>query len=149
MTRAEQGAPTPPELAAVLDGSVPPGMLAWPGDRPVEEAVAAARDAGWSAVLLDLDGVTDKERFMDRCAEALRLPDWFGRTWDGLADCLIDLSWCPPAPGRLLALRAWQGYAAAAPRDWAVVEDVLTGAVAFWHTTPPGLAVVVPRAADA
>ncbi len=33
---------------------------------------------------------------MTALTEALRLPDYFGRNWDALTDCLRDLSWLPP-----------------------------------------------------
>ncbi|MFJ9417383.1 MULTISPECIES: barstar family protein [unclassified Streptomyces] len=135
----------PRPLAAVLDGSTPPGVLPWPGDRPLSDALAAARDAGWSTATLDLEGAVDKAEFMDRCARSLRLPQWFGRNWDALADCLTDLSWCPADGGRLLALTGWQGYAAAVPEDWSVVEGVLADAVGYWRGTDTGLAVIMAR----
>lgn len=84
-------------------------------DGTLADVLAAA---GWSQVRLDLTGVTDKPAFMDRCARALGLPDWFGRNWDALADCLGDLSWAPPARGRLLVVTGWRDFARAAPRDW-------------------------------
>ncbi|MFD8546217.1 barstar family protein [Streptomyces sp. NPDC059649] len=145
MTGPTEPVAVPRPLAAVLDGRTPPGVLPWPADRPVAEALAAARDAGWTGAVLGLEGVADKAAFMDRCAGALRLPDWFGRNWDALADCLTDLSWCPAGRGRLLAVTGWQGYAAAAPEDWAVVESVLADAVGFWRDTGTGLAVVLAR----
>ncbi|MGW5937197.1 barstar family protein [Streptomyces celluloflavus] len=135
----------PRPLAAVLDGSTPPGVLPWPADRPVEEALAAAREAGWSGAVLDLAGVADKAEFMARCAGSLRLPDWFGRNWDALADCLTDLSWCPATGGWLLVVTGWQGYASAAPDDWSVVEGVLADAVGYWRGTATGLAVIMVR----
>jgi RNAse (barnase) inhibitor barstar len=33
----------------------------------------------------------DKAEILDAFAEALRLPDWFGRNWDALVDALRDL----------------------------------------------------------
>lgn len=41
-------------------------------------------------------GVSSKEQLMPVREEALRLPDYFGRNWDALFDCLRDLSWLPP-----------------------------------------------------
>ncbi|MFG2136630.1 barstar family protein [Streptomyces sp. NPDC048650] len=137
--------PVPRPLAAVLDGSTPAGVLPWPADRPIADALAAARDAGWSGAVLDLEGVVDKGEFMERCARSLRLPQWFGRNWDALADCLTDLSWCPADGGRLLVLTGWQGYGAAAPDDWSIVEGVLADAVGYWRGTDTGLAVVMVR----
>ncbi|GCD39121.1 hypothetical protein OEIGOIKO_06950 [Streptomyces chrestomyceticus JCM 4735] len=138
-------APAPRPLAAVLDGSTPPGVVPWPHDRPAYEALDAARAVGWHGALLDLEGVTDKAEFMDRCAKALRLPDWFGRNWDALADCLTDLSWCPADRGRVLVVCGWQQYASAAPDDWSVAEEVIADAVGFWRDTDTGLVVVMAR----
>ncbi|GGU69093.1 hypothetical protein GCM10010211_38210 [Streptomyces albospinus] len=138
-------AEVPRPLAAVLDGSTPAGVLSWPADRPLADALAAARDAGWSGAALDLEGALDKAEFMDRCARSLRLPDYFGRNWDALADCLTDLSWCPADRGRLLVVTGWQGYAAAVPEDWSIVETVLADAVGYWRDTDTGLAVIMAR----
>ncbi|RSS81807.1 barstar family protein [Streptomyces sp. WAC06614] len=106
--------------------------------QPIAPALAAADAAGWTTVRLDLDGVRTKAELMDRCARALRLPDWFGRNWDALADCLVDLSWLEPAPGRLLAVTSWRGYARARPADWETFEDVLEEAVEFWRAQEAG-----------
>ncbi|WP_438488998.1 barstar family protein [Streptomyces sp. S186] len=133
----------PPALAAVLDGRTPAGVLPWPAGRPVADALAAARDAGWHAATLDLGGVTDKATFLDRCADALDFPGYFGHNWDALADCLTDLAWLPPARGRLLAVTGWQEYATAVPEDWSVVEGVLADAVGYWRDTDTGLAVIM------
>ncbi|MFF0429871.1 barstar family protein [Streptomyces sp. NPDC004520] len=75
-------------------------------------------------VVLDLAGVTDKAALMDRCAAALALPDWFGRNWDALADCLTDL----PEPVTLV-VTGWQAYARAQPREWRTAQDVFATAV--------------------
>ncbi|MEW2417396.1 barstar family protein [Streptomyces sp. NPDC046866] len=101
--------------------------------QPLAPALAAAERAGWATVRVDLDGVRDKAGLMRRWEAALRLPDWFGGNWDALADALIDLSWLPPAPGRLLAVTSWQGYAAARPADWETLREVLREAVAHWR----------------
>src|SRR5690606_7438472 len=52
-----------------------------------------ARGLGFAAVAIDLSGCRDKDEAFERFAAALRFPDWFGRNWDALADCLDDLSW--------------------------------------------------------
>ncbi|MGH4030520.1 barstar family protein [Actinomycetota bacterium Odt1-20B] len=95
--------------------------------------LTALRGEGWSTYALDLAGVRDKAAFMARCARDLALPDWFGRNWDALADCLTDLSWAPPARGRLIVVSGWQEYADAAPQEWGVAREVLTDAVAHWR----------------
>jgi RNAse (barnase) inhibitor barstar len=83
-------------------------------------------------VTLDLDGVTDKAGLMDRCARALRLPDWFGRNWDALADSLADHTVWPEGAveqGLAVVVRNWQPYAKARPEEWEIAQDVFTEAV--------------------
>ncbi|MER6345797.1 barstar family protein [Streptomyces sp. NPDC001595] len=92
------------------------------------------------AVTLDLGGVTGKAELMDRCARALRLPDWFGRNWDALADSLGDHTLWPDGAverGLLIVVRNWQGYAKARPDEWEIAQEVFGEAVD--HT--PALAV--------
>lgn len=95
-------------------------------------------------IVLDLTGVADRQAFMDRCAADLGLPDWFGRNWDALADCLTDLSWWPAEPGgRRLHVRGWRGFAAVLPREWRIVKDILRDAELFWRDTDTELRVVL------
>ncbi|MFF7079950.1 barstar family protein [Streptomyces lavendulae] len=106
--------------------------------QPLAPALAAAEEAGWAVVRLDLDGVRSKAALMRRCAAALHAPDWFGGNWDALADVLVDLSWLPPAPGRLLVVSSWRGYAAERPEDWETLREVLEEAVDFWREADEG-----------
>jgi hypothetical protein len=130
-------------LAPVLDGSAPAGVLSWPARLQAERALEAARAAGWETAALDLAGVSDKAGLMQACADALRLPDWFGANWDALADCLGDLEWWPAGRGRLVLVRDWQEYAAARPADWRVLQEIFADAAAHWRETDTPLVVVM------
>ncbi|MGW7102988.1 barstar family protein [Streptomyces sp. NPDC054838] len=101
------------------------------GAGPLGPALAAADEAGWTTLRLDLDGVGSKAELLRRCGEALRVPEWFGGNWDALADVLTDLSWLPEAPGRLVAVTSWQDYAQARPGEWATLREILERAVDF------------------
>jgi RNAse (barnase) inhibitor barstar len=39
--------------------------------------------------------VSSNEQLFEALSQALRLPDYFGRNWDALDECLHDLSWIP------------------------------------------------------
>ncbi|MGA4847664.1 barstar family protein [Streptomyces sp. G5(2025)] len=119
-----------------------------PGDTdttpdPLQPVLDAARDAGWTTAALSLAGVRDKAAFMERCARGLGLPNWFGRNWDALADCLGDLSWAPPARGRLLVVSDWQEYARAAPEEWETAQEVFSSAIEHWRGAKTGLEIVL------
>jgi hypothetical protein len=62
---------------------------------------------------------------IEAIARALRFPDWFGGNWDGLEDCLIDLSWRKP-PHRLVL----QGFRTG--DELGILIDVLASAAQFW-----------------
>ncbi|EFH28466.1 MULTISPECIES: barstar family protein [Streptomyces] len=97
------------------------------------------------AVTLDLDGVTDKAGLMDRCARDLRLPDWFGRNWDALADVLSDPGLWSENSGdgdgdgdgvgvgeeTVVVVRHWDRYAKARPDEWATAREVFAQASAL------------------
>ena len=94
------------------------------------------------AVTLDLDGVTDKAGLMDRCVQALQLPDWFGRNWDALADSLGDHTVWPEGAverGLLVVVRNWQPYAKERPDEWETAVGVFGDAV----DATPELSVVL------
>ncbi|CAM5483145.1 Inosine-5'-monophosphate dehydrogenase [Streptomyces fumanus] len=60
-----------------------------------------------------------KAGLMDRCARDLALPDWFGRNWDALADCLADPALWPEQAadrGLLLVVRGPAGVRRGAAR---------------------------------
>ncbi|MFG2799198.1 barstar family protein [Streptomyces pseudovenezuelae] len=85
-------------------------------------------------VTLDLDGVTDKAGLMDRCARDLRLPDWFGRNWDALADVLSDPDlWSGDGVDEetVVVVRHWDRYAEARPDEWATAREVFAQASAL------------------
>ena len=54
-----------------------------------------ARQNGLPYARISLHGSTDKQAILKSISEALAFPEWFGRNWDALEDCLGDLSWRP------------------------------------------------------
>ncbi|MFF7214100.1 barstar family protein [Streptomyces sp. NPDC008238] len=100
-----------------------------------------------ATTVLDLQGVTTKSAFMERCAEQLRLPGWFGRNWDALYDCLTDLPGSEPG-GLRLVVRGWHDFAAAEPGEWRTARRVLEDAAAFRAPAVPPLQVVLEEPTD-
>ncbi|MBB5933741.1 barstar family protein [Streptomyces zagrosensis] len=89
-------------------------------------------DTGPHTAHLHLDGVRDKATFLDRCARDLDLPEWFGRNWDALDECLRDLSWWGRPSGYEIRVRGWQEFRAAAPDTANTAAEVLADAIAYW-----------------
>ncbi|WP_037635782.1 barstar family protein [Streptomyces katrae] len=111
--------------------------------QPPAPAVAAAEKAGWTTLRVDLAGVRSKAELMRRWGAALAVPAWFGGNWDALADALIDLSWLPQVPGRLVVVTSWSSYAGARPGDWETLQEVLEGALEYWRDAEDGALAVL------
>ena len=78
-------------------------------DTAVAEVVRNAQREG--ADVLVVPAAADKRGSLERFAEVLQLPDWFGRNLDALADCLHDLAETPPAEGATGRHLVWDGTA--------------------------------------
>lgn len=130
----------------LLDGTHRPGLYQWPpaaDPAAVGAARAAAEHARWHPAALDLATVTDKAGLLEHCARAFDFPDWAGRNWDALADCLTDLSWWPPAAGRLIIAGHWPAFRAADPAAATTAEEIFRQATDYWREQPPPMAVLL------
>lgn len=88
-----------------------------------DEILDATRGSGLNVTRIVLP---EGKNAMEAIAGALAFPDWFGRNWDALEDCLSDLSW-----------RQAQGYVllfedAAAGDGLGILTDVLAASAEFW-----------------
>jgi hypothetical protein len=88
---------------------------------------------GYAWFDLDLAQVTGKDVLLDVCQKIFGLPSTFGRNWDALADSLHDLSW-HAARGFVIMCSNGGKFAQQAPRDFALLMDVLDSACEFWGT---------------
>jgi Barstar (barnase inhibitor) len=94
----------------------------------IDPIVDAVRGSKLSFARIALRDVKDKAALLDRIAQTLAFPSWFGGNWDALEDCLTDLSWCE-APGHVFAFEGFQFLPAG---DIGVLTDVLITAAEFW-----------------
>lgn len=115
-------------------------------DREALEEIA--REIGFAIATVDLAGCDDKDEVLDAFAAGLRFPDWFGRNWDALADCLGDLSWWP-AKGYLLLLDHAGAWRDADPDGFATLLDVLADAAAAWSAQRIPFWALLPLSARA
>jgi hypothetical protein len=81
-----------------------------------------------------LDGTKAGTRagFFQEIARALQFPDYFGRNWDAVYDCLTDFNWLP-ADGYVLVLDGFDHLAMNEPGQWEIGLKVLREACAFWR----------------
>lgn len=97
---------------------------------------------------VDLAGCPDKVELMERMAAAMRLPTWFGGTWDALADVLGDLSW-QPAVGYLLLIEHAADLRDASPEDFDTLLEILNEAAFRWAEDDRPFWAILPMPAGA
>jgi RNAse (barnase) inhibitor barstar len=75
--------------------SEPPWIIR--ADLADEHTKAAVDEAGQVGVVVVVDGVTARtlDTFFSAVSTTLNFPDYFGRNWEALKDCLTDLDWLP------------------------------------------------------
>ncbi len=98
---------------------------------------------GFGIDVVDFAGIADKESTMRRIAEALELPEWFGRNWDALDEALGDR--CCRSP-RVLVLNHLEALVRADHRTAATLVQVAGDAVV--GTESLVLAVGVPSGSE-
>lgn len=90
-----------------------------------DEAIRdATRGSRLDLAAISLEGGKDAQ--LQRIAVALGFPDWFGRNWDALEDCLTDLSW-READGTVLLFTGFTRN-----DDLGILLDVLASSAASW-----------------
>ena len=118
------------------------------------EATAAlcslAGSLGFDAVRIDLATCGDKTSFLERMAEALAFPAWFGQNWDAFFDCLADLGW-RPARGYVLLLEHADTMRCDAPEALDTALAILGDAASAWESrgVPFRVFVSAPERSDA
>jgi RNAse (barnase) inhibitor barstar len=101
-----------------------------------DEAVAAvrqlARSLGLDCVRIDLGGCWEKGAVLARIAAALQFPAWFGKNWDALFDCLVDMSW-RAARGYVLVLEHAGELRDSSPEVYDTALGILGEAATAWQ----------------
>lgn len=89
-----------------------------------------AEDVELPDTLAYIDGVrlTSKDGMLDAFAEALAFPEYFGRNWDALEECLHDAT----LPAGLCIDRAGIPESAD-PESWEILLDILAASAEDWQ----------------
>jgi RNAse (barnase) inhibitor barstar len=95
------------------------------------QSLAAA--LAWPCYVVDLEGCHDKAALLERFAETLSLPSWFGHNWDAFFDCLVDLASARRATGCVIVLRNAESMRAHAPEALDTALGILDDAGKVWE----------------
>jgi hypothetical protein len=89
----------------------------------------------FAIAVLDGNEAGTRAGFFQEIARDLRFPNYFGRNWDAVYDCLTDLNWLPAA-GYVVVLDGFDHLAMNEPGQWDIGLKVLREACAFWRPLP-------------
>lgn len=110
------------------------GVHRW-ADAPEAETFLEAASENQRVIVVDCSTAVDKSGFMLVMATAIDAPEYFGRNWDALAECLVDLD---AGGGLLLLLTGWQAMAEGARPTLQTAIEVLAQASESWADSGGG-----------
>ncbi len=96
------------------------------------EIERAAKAAGLVVVRIDLARLASKTGLLGRAARALRFPEWFGKNWDALNDCLTDLSWLD-GKGWVIIFENAKSLSERKPQVFQNAVEVFQSASDYWR----------------
>jgi RNAse (barnase) inhibitor barstar len=96
------------------------------------EIAAAAGAADLACFRIDIGHAHDKADFLEHIAKAMGFPQWFGRNWDALADCLKDLSWLP-GTGWVVLLEKSKHFGAGHGHEFREAMDLMGEIADYWR----------------
>jgi RNAse (barnase) inhibitor barstar len=91
-----------------------------------------AKAVGLVVVRIALARLGSKTGLLRRAARALRFPEWFGKNWDALNDCLTDLSWLD-GKGWVIIFENAKGFAERRPEVFENAVEVFQAASDYWR----------------
>ena len=97
---------------------------------------------GWRSVRIDLRGCIDKVGLLERTAQALHFPAWFGHNWDAWFDCLADLGWMP-ATGYVFIFENADALRNTSPEAFDTAVSILEDAAQVWAARNVSLLVFI------
>ena len=109
-----------------------PGLYYIDAGQRLRVVAGQALPSTFHRAILDGKAIQTRAEMFTALAAAFQFPDYFGRNWDAVYDCLTDLSWLSAA-GFVLVLDGSDRFAAHEPEQWRIAMKVLRDVCAFWR----------------
>ena len=101
-------------------------------DKETASALRSAADVlGFVIFEVDVSTIGSEADLMDALATEMAFPDYFGRNWDAVDECLRDFSW-RPAQGYLVIVQGSDSLASTLPDEARLLLDSFVTASDFW-----------------
>lgn len=86
-------------IQEILEGDKQPFIEVPLSERDINKLRIVLESKNIYFQILDFSDVDSKQKLMHEFEEKLEFPEYFGRNWDALRDCLCDFSWIDPSKG--------------------------------------------------
>ncbi|HZZ91685.1 MAG TPA: barstar family protein [Usitatibacter sp.] len=100
-----------------------------------------AKQQGLAFFHIEGKNIGGKEQLMTHVATAMRLPKHFGKNWDALEECLLDLD--SDADGYVVYYDHIDPLLAAHPDQFETLVEILRDAVASWKEDDTAMVVLL------
>jgi RNAse (barnase) inhibitor barstar len=107
----------------------------------------AAAEAGLCYHLCQLEDSEEADEVLELLGDGLQLPEWYGKNFDALYDCLTDLTWQETA-STVVVLTGCDAIHAADPETWQTLISVFASAAEFWRDAEVPFWVFIDMSAD-
>ncbi|MFB7235007.1 barstar family protein [Streptomyces sp. NPDC056269] len=111
----------------------------WSSDAPwvhevSEQEVPSGLTHPKESLLFHLDGrrMTSHDGLFSEFSRVCEFPDYFGRNWPALSDCLEDMLWFDETKRFLLVIHHWSDVLSESPRDREVLVRILGEVGSNW-----------------
>jgi RNAse (barnase) inhibitor barstar len=131
----------PPEALETLLESPRGGVWFLPDRADPKEVQKLAKSHGFAFFHIEGKNIGGKEQLMTSVATALRLPKHFGKNWDALEECLIDLD--VDADGYVIYYDHIDPLLSSHPDQFETMVEILRDAVASWKEDDTAMVVLL------
>ena len=100
----------------------------------IDTMVKGFVDQGIQVFYLEGREINSKKSFLNKAAEVMQFPKYFGHNWDAFDECITDLGWVP-AKRYVVIYNKPNLFAEANPLDWQIAYDTLQSSVEYWRST--------------
>ncbi|MEU7552661.1 barstar family protein [Streptomyces sp. NPDC044571] len=106
-----------------------------------QEAFSALQRSPDDAAVFELHGASmaNHDRLFEEFSQRMSFPEYFGKNWPALQDCLDDLTWIPAAGSYLLVIHEWADVLSECERDRPVLERILYDVGSMWAQGPESM----------
>ncbi len=116
----------------ILQGEVAPNIHQISVDMTETELAELVKSHNCQVFYIDGRNINNKADLLTKIANVMNFPDYFGKNWDALQDCMTDLDCCEDYQ-YLIVYDYWQDFANNHPKDWQILNDIFLEAIAYWE----------------